>query len=274
MLRHGDAGAAAAVGGSWISLEISTLPHEYRRFEALTKYKIQTSGPGGSSISELFTLTLETELHCGDRNASRRAPTSKALRADLPLHDIPNGYRATHCAPSSPTQGRPLTSSGAGFSGMAHYFRSKSRFILTRSPLPILEVPPVAAHVPGALVTGKSEVLRNDGTMFFGFEHPLSVSTVENGQAVAMLQRKLHCDGGRPSLIFGRRFRCERTDAPHVFQISGAGACPSLPAFLHYNTWYDLGYQDRYNSAGALTGSTRLARSWLRSVGKARFLPV
>jgi hypothetical protein len=88
---------------------------------------------------------------------------------------------------------------------------------------------------------------------FFGFEHPMAVSTVLFGHATASLKRSLPIRAGAEvtySAVFGvapqrqmrRAFQayleCERA---HPYR-----------TFLHYNSWYDIGYFTPYTQADAL----------------------
>ncbi len=92
-----------------------------------------------------------------------------------------------------------------------------------------------------------------DDTMFFGFEHPLSISQVHSGRVVSSLKRVLPLPAGQsityssvagvsPAGQMRRSFLAylERERA-HPYR-----------TFLHYNTWFDLGYGNRYDEAGAL----------------------
>ena len=136
----------------------------------------------------------------------------------------------------------------------ADYLRQQITIAALNEDVPIAEVrllefADANAHVAGT-VKGSPIV---DGSMFFGFEHPLSMSSVENGKAAAWIARALPLRAGQSvsySAVAG---------AAHAGQMRRAflryleleRPRPYRP-FLHYNSWYDLGYQNRYDQAGVL----------------------
>ena len=92
-----------------------------------------------------------------------------------------------------------------------------------------------------------------DGTLFFGFEHPMAVASVLSGRGQMKLKRALPLRAGssvRYSSVLGvapagqlrRAFMAylERERA-HPFR-----------TFLHYNSWYDIGYFTPYTQDDAL----------------------
>ncbi len=88
---------------------------------------------------------------------------------------------------------------------------------------------------------------------YFGFEHPLSVTTVENGKARCSLPRQLPLRAGQSftcSSVIGAtadgQLRREFLD-----YVEDQRAHP-FRTFLHYNSWYDLGYFNKYDEAGVL----------------------
>jgi len=91
------------------------------------------------------------------------------------------------------------------------------------------------------------------GDFFLGFEHPLSVSRVVRGEAIAELVRTLPLPKGQSitySAVVGV--------VPHgqlrrgfLTYVERERAHP-YRTFLHYNSWYDLGYFTPYDEAGAL----------------------
>lgn len=148
----------------------------------------------------------------------------------------------------------------------SHYIRQEIEFSATKDRLPISKVTlldliaaeaPVAGSVvdlPGPHVAGTvngSPVTW--GTWFFGFEHPLSQSAVQDGRLRCTLARQLPLIHGRSasySSVIGvsapgqlRRdfLRYIERERAHPYR-----------TFLHYNSWYDLGYFTPYDQAGAL----------------------
>lgn len=153
--------------------------------------------------------------------------------------------------------------SGAGLSGQirwcllmrpqAHYFRQQLTVRATRD-LPIAQVRLLDFQDPGARVSGTvpgSPIV--DSGMFFGFEHPLSASQVHDGHALAYLSRQLPLRAGQSATWSSAIGVAAPGQMRRAFlaYIEAERPRPWRP-FLHYNSWYDLGYGQTYNEAGAL----------------------
>ena len=106
-----------------------------------------------------------------------------------------------------------------------------------------------AARVDGS-VKGSPVVA---GDIFFGFEHPLSSCEVRDGQATCSIRRELPLRAGQtvtyssvigvsPSGQLRRGF---------LNYVENQRPRPYRP-FLHYNSWYDIGYENPYDEAAAL----------------------
>ena len=120
--------------------------------------------------------------------------------------------------------------------------------------VPIADVRLLDFDLPDSRVVGTvkgSPVV--SGEIFLGFEHPLSESRVDGSHVVASLPRQLPLRPGSPvtySSVIGvvhpgqlrREFlRYVERERAHPYR-----------TFLHYNSWYDLGYFSKYDEAGAL----------------------
>jgi hypothetical protein len=105
------------------------------------------------------------------------------------------------------------------------------------------------AHVSGS-VAGSPIVARN---LFVGFEHPLSQSKVAGDRATAWMDRDLPLRAGQSitysSVIGVARAGQMRRD--FLAYVERERAHP-YRTFLHYNSWYDLGYFTPYDEAGVL----------------------
>jgi hypothetical protein len=105
------------------------------------------------------------------------------------------------------------------------------------------------AHVAG-LVAGSPIVA---GNLFLGFEDPLSKSRVSGGQARAWIDRELPLRKGQSvtysSVIGVARQGQMRRD--FLAYLERERAHP-YRTFLHYNSWYDLGYFTPYTAADAV----------------------
>ncbi len=136
----------------------------------------------------------------------------------------------------------------------SHYIRQEIEFSSLRASLPITQVTMLDLRVAGAEAAGSvngSPV--TSGTWFLGFEHPLSQISVESGRLRCTLERQLSLEHGRSasySSVIGATMtgQCRRDFLRYVER---ERAHP-YRTFLHYNSWYDLGYFTPYDQAGAL----------------------
>lgn len=104
------------------------------------------------------------------------------------------------------------------------------------------------AHVAGQ-VRGSPVV---DGTAFIGFEHPLSSCVVSPGRVRCKLDRELPLRKGHEvtySSVVGVTSGSVRRGFLNYIERERAHP---YRTFLHYNSWYDLGYFTRYDEAQAL----------------------
>ena len=111
------------------------------------------------------------------------------------------------------------------------------------------DVPLADARVSGS-VAG-SPVVTNG--WFLGFEHPLAQHSVADGRVRYGLARELPLRVGAPvtcSSVIGPATPGQlRRD--FLLYLERERAHPYRP-FLHYNSWYDLGYFNKYDEGGAL----------------------
>jgi len=113
----------------------------------------------------------------------------------------------------------------------------------------LFDLPLPGAHVSGS-VAGSPIVA---GNLFVGFEHPLSKSKVTGDRATAWMDRDLPLRAGQSitysSVIGVARAGQMRRD--FLAYVERERAHP-YRTFLHYNSWYDLGYFTPYDQAGVL----------------------
>ena len=117
------------------------------------------------------------------------------------------------------------------------------------SRVQLIDLPIPGAHVSGS-VQGSPIVTEN---LFFGFEHPLSQSKVTNGRGTAWIDRDLPLRSGQ-SITYSSVIGVTRTGQMRrdfLAYLEQERAHP-YRTFLHYNSWYDLGYFTPYDQAGAL----------------------
>jgi len=136
----------------------------------------------------------------------------------------------------------------------ANYIRQEVTLRALQQPFALAQVILIDAVLPGAAVNGHvkgSPVTAR--TLFLGFEHPLSECRVRGDRTSCWLSRELPVQAGQSvtySSVFGvAREGQLRRDFLHYVEMERAHP---YRTFLHYNSWYDLGYFDRYNERGAV----------------------
>jgi len=135
-----------------------------------------------------------------------------------------------------------------------NYMRQEVTIHAAQQPVAISQIILVDAIVPGAAVSGHvkgSPVTA--GTWFLGFEHPLSECRVRAERASCWLSRELPLQAGQSvtySSVLGVTHPGQlRRDVLKYIELERAHP---YRTFLHYNSWYDLGYFDRYTEQQAL----------------------
>ncbi|HEY7114569.1 MAG TPA: enterotoxin [Thermoanaerobaculia bacterium] len=135
----------------------------------------------------------------------------------------------------------------------SHYLRQEVAVTARGDDLPLREIVLVDLEAPGAFVSGTvagSPIVA--GSWFFAVEHPLAQS-VAGRRARASLSRPLPLRAGRTasvSAVFGAA-REGQLRRDFLAYVERERARPYAP-FLHYNSWYDLGYFTRFDEASAL----------------------
>lgn len=136
----------------------------------------------------------------------------------------------------------------------SHYIRQEITIEALAADLPVDRIELIDLNVPGAEVAGnvKGSPI-TCGNWFLGFEHPLSQSKVEGNRATCGIERQLPLAHGKtasyssvigvtPSGQLRRGFlRYVERERAHPYR-----------TFLHYNSWFDLGYFTPYDQTGAL----------------------
>jgi hypothetical protein len=124
----------------------------------------------------------------------------------------------------------------------------------TTGEVPIAAVELMDLAAPGAAVVGAvkgSPAASRD--WFFGFEHPLSESVVEESRVHCLLNRELPLRPETPVIYSSVIGAVDAGQLRRGFlaYLERERAHPYRP-FLHYNSWYDIGYFSRYDEAAAL----------------------
>ena len=136
----------------------------------------------------------------------------------------------------------------------AHYIRQVLTITAGKEDVAITRVGLIDATAPEMKLTGtvKGSPL-TAGDFFLGFEHPLSTSSVVHEHGVAEMERVLPLRAGQTvtySAVVGVAAPGQmRRD--FLAYIERERAHP-YRTFLHYNSWYDIGYENPYTQAQAV----------------------
>ncbi|HWY05011.1 MAG TPA: enterotoxin [Candidatus Acidoferrum sp.] len=135
----------------------------------------------------------------------------------------------------------------------ANYIRQEVTIRAEQQPFALTQIGLIDTVIPGASVSGQvkgSPVTA--GTWFLGFEHPLSDCRVRDDHISCWLSRELPLQAGQSvtySSVIGVTHAGQlRRDFLNYVERERAHP---YRTFLHYNSWYDLGYFDRYSEQGA-----------------------
>ncbi len=135
----------------------------------------------------------------------------------------------------------------------SNYVRQEIEFVapseLDLHSVSLLEFDLPDAHVLGT-VSG-SPVVTDDA--FYGFEHPMADARVIGGHASMFLRRTLPLRAGVPvtySAVYGVTPPGQLRRGFQAY-LENERAAP-FRTFLHYNSWYDIGYFTPYTEAEAL----------------------
>jgi hypothetical protein len=136
----------------------------------------------------------------------------------------------------------------------SNYIRQTITLEAVKQDVPIREVRLLDAPLSNASVSGHargSPVIADN--FFLGFEHPLSLCSVAAGRAICALERQLPLRAGRRitySSVAGVAPTGQLRRA-FLYYMERERAHP-YRTFLHYNSWYDLGYFTPYTETDAL----------------------
>jgi len=209
------------------------------------------------ALKEVFTIVLKdgTELRSSAMQAAAIPDTGSVVDPHVAM-------KRTHADPSSKTScwafhamSRPGKFAWCLIANPSKsYARTLLRIESGEQELPIAEVRLLEFYDAGAKTLGTvkgSPVV--DQNMFFGFEHPLSANTVEQGLVKASLHRELPLRANQSvtySAVIGTSQRGQMRRA--FLGYLEAERPRAYEPFLHYNSWYDLGYQNRFDETGAI----------------------
>ncbi|WP_263408577.1 alpha-galactosidase [Terriglobus tenax] len=153
--------------------------------------------------------------------------------------------------------------------GEGAYLRQEVTIAAGKQDLPLAEVQMFRFHDEGAKVSGTvagSPIVHEP--FYLGFEHPLSYSTADKGEVTAGLKRTLPLRAGQSitysSVIGTARPGQLRRDFLAYVELERAHP---YRTFLHYNTWYDLGFGERFGAEGVLNRMHSFGEELVRKRG-------
>lgn len=231
------------------------------RFEAkqgsLLGVRVQNLADGASlAPGEAFSLKLrDGRVFTASQFKLSAAPTHEAVAAN------PSASRAAEqtagrrmCADLTAPDIALAVRWCAVLRNGANYVRQEVTLKAATQAVNLAEVRLFDFDAPSAKVVGKvpgSPLVA--GSFFFGFEFPLAESVVNNGRATAMLARTLPLEAGNSitySSVIGVAVPGQMR-REFLSYIEQERAHP-YRTFLHYNSWYDIGYGNRFDEAAAL----------------------
>ncbi len=211
----------------------------------------------GSSLRAAdFVVSGEAARHeiAARADAARMADRLAGEELDVPLESADHSLHATWSV---------VVLDGT------NYLRQVLTLTAGAKDVPIARVEMVDLDLKGAQVVGRvkgSPIVAGD--VFVGFEHPISESRVRDGHATAWIDRELPLKAGQSitySSVIGvahagqmrRDFLAYlETERAHPYR-----------TFLHYNSWYDLGYFTPYSAADAVSRVQAFGRELVEKRG-------
>jgi hypothetical protein len=196
---------------------------------------------GGRTIDagQMTAAPARIEDVTGDAGASRLAERQSGKKVTVTLENADPALRVTWTA---------VLRDGS------NYLRQVVTLQAVAADVPVRDVLLFDFDLPDSRVVGTvkgSPIV--SGNAFLGFEHPLSVSAVKGTHVVASLPRELPLRADSPvtySSVMGV-VRPGQLRRDFLRYVERERAHP-YRTFLHYNSWYDLGYFNKYDEAGAL----------------------
>jgi hypothetical protein len=251
--------AVAETKGTKLSLGNQALGFEWSTENGKFKFTKFEDFLGKQTLpvpAEVFVLRLKDgrEFSATQMSVVSR-PTVEELRANpnaSRLSDRINGKKIVV------TLQAPFPTLSVMWSGIlrdgSNYLRQEITVRAIGQEVPVSEIRLIAWRLPEAKVVGTvlgSPVVAND--VFVGFEHPLSKCAVAEGVATCAIAREIPLPAGHAvkySSVIGVTPPGQLRRA-FLNYVERERAHP-YRTFLHYNSWYDLGYFNKFDQAGAL----------------------
>ncbi|MEO8945465.1 MAG: enterotoxin [Gemmatimonadaceae bacterium] len=190
-----------------------------------------------------ITTPVRTAELAGDPRASRAADRVGGKQATLTLQDTAGRIEAVW---------RGIMRDGSS------YVRQEITLRAIGGELPLHEISLLDFNAPNATVPG---TVRGTpivvGNAYFAFEHPLANNGVDGDRVRCRMARTLPLRPGT-TLTFSSVAGVTRPGQlrrDFLGYVERERAHP-YRTFLHYNSWYDIGYFNKYNEADALAAIT------------------
>jgi hypothetical protein len=214
----------------------------------------------GTSHTPVFDQPFVLTLDGGRRVAASDMTVTGAPRVEDAAVDS-QAPRAAEHAPgrqivvslTSPDVPGPITWRAVLREG-ATYWRQELTIGPVARSMTLTSVALIEAHAPDATVMGSvqgSPLVAGDA--FMGFEHPMSTCQVTSGVATCSLARTVPVPAGQSLVVSSVVGLAEPGQMRRTFlaYLERERVHPYRP-FLHYNSWYDLGYFTPYSEQDAL----------------------
>jgi hypothetical protein len=251
--------ARADIHASSLALGNDIIRAKWEILPASLQFLSVTNLRSGQAIAEprpVFTLAMRDAAQIASTSIRLiGSPGLETLRADpeaARFSDRLSGSAVT--ASFEDTQRRVRLNWRAVLRDGSHYIRQELTIEPIEHDLPITRITLLDLEAANREIAGtvKGSPVEAAG-WFFGFEHPLSDSRLEGGRMLCSLDRELPLDPRRPatySCVIGVS-QPGQSRRDFLRYIERERAHP-YRTFLHYNSWYDLGYFTPYNQSQAL----------------------
>lgn len=202
--------------------------------------------PAGRALTlpQLFSVTLSN----GSVMRSSDLRNNRPIAA--PSHQSDQQLCADATDPASGAKFHWCLLTRSGSSYMREQLTIKAGALgLPIAKIDLLQFQDPQAHVIGS-VKGSPAA---DDCMYFAFEHPLSFTSVDKGMVEAGINRFLPLQPNQSvtySAVIGT-YPPGQLRRAFLAYIEKERPRPYNP-FLNYNSWYDIGYENRYSEADAL----------------------
>jgi hypothetical protein len=251
------AGAAASVDGSRLSLGNGLVSGEWEAGPAGLRLLRLLDGRTGKALAvglPAFSITIGASVVDATRLRLASPPRVEELAAAQGVSRRSDGLPGRQL-------GVDLVDEGGAFrvawravlrNGSSH-LRQEVTVTAGAADVPLTELCLVDLVHDGVLTGNVKGTPVAAGTWFFGLEHPLGTSWAADGRIRCALARTLPLRAGQSttvSAVFGAT-PAGQLRRGFLEYVERERAHPYRP-FLHYNSWYDLGYFTKFDEAGAL----------------------